>query len=83
MKFIEGHKAFPQVIFYNGRNLTTTNFCETWAEYTEIEFYAGGMDLAHGYNLMHQLVINNLTTPLKNEFKLFFLFLIFFNSLMH
>ncbi|XP_055308547.1 uncharacterized protein LOC129572582 isoform X3 [Sitodiplosis mosellana] len=46
---------FPQLIQYDGRNLTMTALCSTWTQYTAVQFQSGGMDLEDGYNMMHQM----------------------------
>lgn len=48
--------SFPQLINFDGRNLTMTSLCSTWSQYTAVQFQAGGMDLEDGYNMMHQMV---------------------------
>ncbi|XP_055308546.1 uncharacterized protein LOC129572582 isoform X2 [Sitodiplosis mosellana] len=47
---------FPQLIQYDGRNLTMTALCSTWTQYTAVQFQSGGMDLEDGYNMMHQML---------------------------
>lgn len=50
------NEAFPQVIYYDGKHLIATPLCTTWYQYIYSEFYAGGLDLENGYNMMHQMV---------------------------
>lgn len=59
MKYEDGEKGFPQLIYFDGRNLTTTALCGTWFDYSKMEFEAGGMDFAHAYDMMHQVVSEN------------------------
>lgn len=57
LNYIGGlHEAFPQVIYYDGKNLIQTPLCTTWYQYIYSEFYAGGLSLESGYNFMLEMV---------------------------